>query len=448
MQPTFIGIYKHIFILTLFISSNFIFKSYSQTTAIPDSNFEEALVNLNIDTNGLNGNILNSDAVDVHHINVSENFIHNLSGIEAFTSLKTLNCSLNNLSAINVSQNIHLEELNANDNQINTIDVSLNTKLETLRLSSNLLNNIDVYSNVSLKTLSIDLNNITSLNISNNLLLEYLGCYSNYISTLNVTNNTLLKHLFINFNNLTEIDLTQNDNLRTLSCSSNGFSGLNLENNTDLSYLDCRDNSITSLDLSTNNDLKRLFVSNNLLTELDVSNHSELLLLYARYNNLTTLNISNNTDLRWIKCESNNLSTVDFRNGNNSRISEFVMTENSNLSCIFVDDAEASYLLDWIIDDTSAFVEDESDCEALTITEEEFSIGFNMFPNPATEMISITINTYQADLEIYSIKGQLILNEPLSFGSNTIQLDSFSSGMYLVKITSENYTETKKLLIN
>ncbi|TYA58977.1 T9SS type A sorting domain-containing protein [Formosa maritima] len=448
MQPTNIGIYKHIYLLVLFISSFTISQSFSQTTEIPDSNFEEVLVNLNIDTNGLNGNILNSDAIGITQLSLSDNYIHDLSGLEAFVNLKALDCSFNNLSSIDLSQNIHLEELNANENQINSINVTLNSKLEFLSLSSNQLSFIDITNNLDLEHLSINLNNLTSLNVSNNINLDYLSCYSNNLPSIDVINNTNLKYLFINDNELMNLDVSQNILLKTLSCGSNELTTINLEDNSELNYLDCRINNITSLDLSVCIDLKRLFVSNNLLSELDVSNHPELLLLYARYNNLTSLDISNNPDLRWIRCEGNNLSNVDFRNGNNSRISEFVMTENSNLSCIFVDDAEAGYLANWLIDDASAFVEDESDCEALSVVEEELTIGFNMFPNPATEMVSISINTNQADLEIYSIKGQLILNKPLTFGKNIIQLNALSSGMYLVKITSDNFTEAKKLLLN
>lgn len=446
MQPTFTSIYKHVFVILLFISSFFQFQLFSQTTAIPDSSFESVLVNLNIDTNGVNGSILNSDAEQVQNLNVSDNFIHSLSGLEAFINLKTLDCSMNNLNTLDISHNTQLESLNAYDNQLNSINVNSNNKLEYLNLSSNQLSSIDVSNNPYLESLSVDLNNLNSLDVSNNLQLEYLGCYSNNLTTIDLTNNTFLKHVYLNFNNLSQLDLTQNTILRTLSCSSNNFTELDLSLNTDLSYFDCRDNNIAAIDLNNNVELKRLFVSNNNLSELDISTHSDLLLLYARYNNISTLDISNNSDLKWIKCEGNNLSTVDFRNGNNDNITEFVMTENSNLSCIYVDDAHASYLENWIIDDNSAFVEDESDCEALSV-EEISTFNFSMYPNPASENILISIPSKEAKFELYSTKGQLIYNQKLYNGANKISLDTFSSGMYLVKIISDDTSETKKLLL-
>lgn len=448
MQPTLLSIYKYKYILILFISNLYYFNIYSQTTAIPDSNFEAVLVNLNIDTNGVNGNILNSDAEFVSILNLSEESIQNLSGIEAFINLKTLDCSMNNLSSLNISQNTQLEVLYANDNNINSINVLSNTELVHLNLSSNQLFTIDVTNNPYLESLSVDLNNLNSLDLSSNLQLEYLGGYSNNLSSIDLSNNAFLKHIYLDFNDLNELDVTQNTTILTLSCSSNNISELNLNLNTDLNYFDCRDNNINALDLSNNIDLKRLFISNNNVTELDISNHPNLLLFYARYNNISSLDISNNQVLRWIKCEGNNLSTVDFRNGNNTNIAEFVMTENSNLSCIYVDDSTASYLETWLIDDSSAFVENESDCEALSVVEEAFDSGFKMYPNPALETVSISIDSQKASFEIYTINGQLMFNQTLTFGENNIQLNTLSSGMYLVKLTSENLNETIKLLIN
>ncbi len=448
MQPTLKSIYKHFIIGLLFISSAFQFQSFAQTTAIPDSNFESVLVNLNIDTNGINGNILNSDAEYIQNLYISDNFIQSLVGIEAFINLKNLDCSMNNLNALDVSQNTQLESLIANDNQIGSINVLTNNKLEYINLSSNQLYTLDVSNNPYLESLSIDLNNLNALNVSNNLQLEYLGCYSNNLATIDLSNNTFLKHVFLSFNNLSELDLTQNTIIRTLSCSSNNILELDLLLNPDLSYFDCRDNDISTLDLSNNIDLKRLFVSNNYLTELDITNNSNLLLLYARYNNISALDISNNLDLRWIKCEGNNLSSVDFRNGNNNNISEFIMTGNSNLSCIYVDNANASYLDNWVIDDSSTFVEDETDCEALSTESNFFLTSFSLYPNPATENVSITINVESAKLELYNIKGQLMLSQIINYGKNSVSLDAFSSGMYLVRISSNNFTETKKLVLN
>ena len=54
---------------------------FSQTTAIPNINFEEALIDLGIDSNGLTGTILNTDALSVTSLDLSSKNISNLTGI-------------------------------------------------------------------------------------------------------------------------------------------------------------------------------------------------------------------------------------------------------------------------------------------------------------------------------------------------------------------------------
>ena len=62
----------------------------AQTIAIPDPNFEQALIDLGIDTNGLNGNILQSQAVAVNGLNVNGKNISSLQGIEGFVNITSL----------------------------------------------------------------------------------------------------------------------------------------------------------------------------------------------------------------------------------------------------------------------------------------------------------------------------------------------------------------------
>ncbi|GGG48090.1 T9SS type A sorting domain-containing protein [Bizionia arctica] len=447
MQPTIIGISKHLFLSVFLVVFSIHIKTHSQTTPILDSDFEEALVNMNIDTNGVNGNILNSDAEGILNLNISDQNIDDLSGIEAFINLKRINCSYNRLTELDFSQNTHLEEINANDNSLTSVNVTQNTKLKIVLVSSNNLTEINVLSNFRLEDLSVNLNKLTDLDVSANLSLKYLGCYSNLLENINLSSNSQLRSLYIDYNNLDVLDVSHNGDLRTLSCSSNNLNELLVQSNTELGYLDCRFNNINNLQISNNPDLKRLFISNNNLNDIDLSNAPGLLLFYANYNNLSALDISANPLLRFIKCEGNNLSLVDFRNGNNSNIAEFIMTQNMSLNCIFVDDIHAPFLQNWIIDEASSFVENESDCEALSVQELPV-FNFSMYPNPTSGSVTLNLTVQEAKLEIYSVKGQLVYNDMLMYGANNITLNGFSSGLYMVKITSESTSETKKLLLN
>ena len=97
---------------------------YSQKVNIPDNNFEQALVDLKIDTDGeVNGYLLKSDAQEVTFLDVSNKKIKDLSGIEAFTSLSFLDCSNNQVSNLDLSNNIGLTII---FNDVNDL-INLNT---------------------------------------------------------------------------------------------------------------------------------------------------------------------------------------------------------------------------------------------------------------------------------------------------------------------------------
>jgi Leucine-rich repeat (LRR) protein len=77
------------------------FVSYTQTTSIPDSNFEQALITLGIDSDAtVNGQVLTADISGVTSLNIRNKIIADLTGIEDFNSLQTFNCSFNSFSTM------------------------------------------------------------------------------------------------------------------------------------------------------------------------------------------------------------------------------------------------------------------------------------------------------------------------------------------------------------
>ena len=105
------------------------------TISIPDSNFEQALIDLGFDTNGLNGTITQEDAdlivsLTVGNADNNENLpnvsskISDLTGIESFTNLKSLNCILNNITDLDLSNNTQLTVLNADKNNLESLNVA------------------------------------------------------------------------------------------------------------------------------------------------------------------------------------------------------------------------------------------------------------------------------------------------------------------------------------
>lgn len=102
----------------------FITFSYSQTVTIPDANFEQSLIDLNIDSDGIiNQSVLLTDVAGVTSLDVSSKSIKDLTGIESFTALVTLICHTNELTDLDLSANAQLFNLNCDNNFLINLNV-------------------------------------------------------------------------------------------------------------------------------------------------------------------------------------------------------------------------------------------------------------------------------------------------------------------------------------
>ena len=107
-----------------------------------------------------NNSLSESERNAVTVINVKDKLMETLEGIEFFPNLKELDCSINQLSALDVSQNTALEKLDCSTNQLSGLDVSRNAKLKYLYCSQNELTSLDV-SQTAVTTLKASSNQIT-----------------------------------------------------------------------------------------------------------------------------------------------------------------------------------------------------------------------------------------------------------------------------------------------
>lgn len=200
-----------IILYTLFFAQN----TSAQFTSIPDTVFENRLIQLGIDSDGLvNGLMLTSDAVGITNLELNSTYVtgtlQNIIGIEAFVDLISLNCNGHNLV---------------------NLDFSANTLLDTLRCSQNNLTSIDVSTCTGLREFECYANNLSQLDVSNCTLLGMLNCNSNFLRTINVSNSP---------------------NIRGLNCSNNNLKDVNVSGCTIMEGLAFRNNNLGYLDLTTN----------------------------------------------------------------------------------------------------------------------------------------------------------------------------------------------------
>ncbi|MDV6170194.1 T9SS type A sorting domain-containing protein [Flavobacterium sp. DG1-102-2] len=74
---------------------------------------------------------------------------------------------------------------------------------------------------------------------------------------------------------------------------------------------------------------------------------------------------------------------------------------------------------------------------------------FSIFPNPSTDK-NVTINhnlEAKGTVNVYTLTGANVFSGELSLGSQNLNLSALSGGVYIVKIQSGNYSESKKLII-
>ncbi|MBO7578764.1 MAG: leucine-rich repeat domain-containing protein [Prevotella sp.] len=288
-------------------------------TTFPDEIFRKWVLSQEY---GADGILTNEELDHVTSIDISRLGIQYLMGIEYFTALKELNCMTNNLSMLNLSNNIALEKLLCDGNELMSLNLLKNKELKYLNCVANNLTSIDVSGCTELDTLACSGNQLTILDVSKNTKLICLECYSNQLKSLDLSKNTALRRVHCNKNQLTTLDVSKNTALTLLVCSNNLLTTLDVTKNSALTNLTCMDNKLTTLYVSDNKSLKELSCFNNQLTSLDVSGCSALKTLGCRNNQLATLNLSGCSALDYVDCHSNQLETLD-------------LSENTALTTLF-----------------------------------------------------------------------------------------------------------------
>ncbi|TBX70163.1 T9SS type A sorting domain-containing protein [Flavobacterium silvisoli] len=302
------------------------FTAPAQIINFPDANFKAKLLAANttneyakdingnsivIDVNG-NGQIEQSEALMVYKLfditastppfKLAYGLISDLTGIAAFANLRYLNISGNQLTTLDLSNNVLLTYLNCNQNQLTTLDLTANTLLISLNCNDNQLTN-------------------NSLNLSGLIHLENLGIGNNLFTTYTTDGLSALKSFSCIGNQMTSINVNNSLQLESLVCSNNQLTSLEISNLMYLKTLNCSGNLLTALNLSTSTQLLTLVCNNNLLTALDTGNAILLNRLVCSYNNIAILDFSHNPNLKSVNCNYNLINTIVF--DDNPLLTEF-----------------------------------------------------------------------------------------------------------------------------
>ncbi len=130
----------------------------------PDETFRNYVIE-NFDKD-LDKKLSDIEISEAKEINVYMYGIYNFKGLEYFLYLTSLDCSQNNMSNLDVSQNIALTSLNCSESELSNLDVSQNTALTFLKCNSNGLSNLDVSQNAALTFLDCRFNQLSQLKLN------------------------------------------------------------------------------------------------------------------------------------------------------------------------------------------------------------------------------------------------------------------------------------------
>jgi hypothetical protein len=241
---------------------------------------------------------------------------------------------------------------------------------------------------------------------------------------------------------LTKLDVSKNPKLRRLYCAYNHLKSLDFTKHYSLDCLDCMYNELTSLNLSYTTSLNTLKCFNNQITSLDVST-TPMKEMYCYNNPLVSLNVSRCRGLERLLCGNSKLSSLDVSKNEYLTVLDISNMPNLSQVCVW----EIPFPPENVHVNTSGSPNVYFTTECTTRLNEFTKWEFNIFPNPANDLLTIETGiTGQHFIEITSPKGQLLYNLKMEDPTHQIDISSFEKGLYFITKRSRDYVRTEKII--
>lgn len=218
--------------------------------------------------------------------------------VSSNSKIRTLICSGNSLTALDLSGAPNLCSLYCQDNELDALDVSGCAKLTDLNCARNQIGKIKVTA-------------------SANPLLENINVAGNGMTTTTGSGTTFslanegLQHIDISNNGFSTISFSsKNKNVDVLKCSNNNLKRLSLSIPSDISVIMANGNSISTFTLNADGAplLRQAFLDGNSITSVDLSESTDLQHLSVAGNALTRMTLPSKKKLYAISCANNNLT--------------------------------------------------------------------------------------------------------------------------------------------
>ena len=90
----------------------------------------------------------------------------------------------------------------------------------------------------------------------------------------------------------------------------------------------------------------------------------------------------------------------------------------------------------------------------VNVIEEDLSVGgfdnanFNYYPNPVTDVLTVSYSNAISEIVVYNLLGQQVLTAKPNATQTQVDLSGLNTGTYMVKVTSDEVTKTVKVVKN
>jgi Secretion system C-terminal sorting domain len=87
-------------------------------------------------------------------------------------------------------------------------------------------------------------------------------------------------------------------------------------------------------------------------------------------------------------------------------------------------------------------------CSLLGVNHNELDVNLRIYPNPVINTLSIEAKVTILKIELIDINGRVILSQSVNNNATNVNLESISSGVYLLKANTNEGTSTQKIIKN
>ena len=311
------------------------------------------------------------------------------------------------------------------------------TSITTLNVKGNVLTSLDLSALTQLEILEAGGNALTSINVNGLTSLQRLIVQQNQLTSIDLSGLSSLDYLYLGENNLTSVDVSDSPNIRRLYVNENpNLGNFTVSNVVGLERFRLYGTGVTSLsvDVANHPNLDHIYAQDctNLATINITNSGGTPVLKIVRFNNtaVASLDLSNITSLEEVQIQDNaTLTEANIKNGNNVVLTNFNSTNTPNLTCIQVDDVADSTTRWTSIDAANTF---SLDCEILSIDDLNV-FNYSFYPNPAKNTVMLDLDR-DATYEVNNITGQLLTKGILTEGNNTIDVSEFTTGLHFFNI--------------